>query len=210
MPSQPLAFVCKRCLPHHNVLTNPLPLNLSPYPSTTKRRQQSLNMLQGETKPIRRLIEARFDEVKAITEGPRPTLPADVGAWLQQVTWVCREEVAACPGYAHRRLAPLPRALERVGAAARTARCSSCAGSPVSVARRASEQPSPQQPQQQMHSQQQWQHAAVPPAAQQQQQWQPDGAVASPSQPWQPQSCHEQLQQQQQHFFTPHAAAACS
>jgi hypothetical protein len=43
--------------------------------------QQSLNMLQGDTKPIRRLVEARFDEIKAITEGSRPMLPPEVGSW---------------------------------------------------------------------------------------------------------------------------------
>lgn len=69
--------------------------------------QQSLNMLQGETKPIRRMVEARFDDIKAITEGPRPTLPPETSGWLQRVTWVCREEVAACPAYIHKRLAPL-------------------------------------------------------------------------------------------------------
>ena len=31
---------------------------------------------------------------------------------LQQVTWVCREEVAACPSYVHKRLAPLMRLLK--------------------------------------------------------------------------------------------------
>jgi hypothetical protein len=43
--------------------------------------QQSLNLLQGETKPIRRLVEARFDEIKAITEGARPMLPPDTSSW---------------------------------------------------------------------------------------------------------------------------------
>ncbi|KAI8467800.1 MAG: hypothetical protein J3K34DRAFT_386704 [Monoraphidium minutum] len=42
---------------------------------------QSLNMLQGETKPIRRLVEARFDEIKAITEGSRPLLAPDTSSW---------------------------------------------------------------------------------------------------------------------------------
>ncbi|KAF6261974.1 hypothetical protein COO60DRAFT_1498629 [Scenedesmus sp. NREL 46B-D3] len=34
---------------------------------------QALNMLQGDTKPIRRLIEGRFDDIKAITESHTPT-----------------------------------------------------------------------------------------------------------------------------------------
>jgi hypothetical protein len=54
----------------------------APSPSTPPTPpQQSLNMLQGETKPIRRLVEARFDEIKAITEGPRPTLPPEISNW---------------------------------------------------------------------------------------------------------------------------------
>jgi len=43
--------------------------------------QQSLNMLQGETKPIRRHIEARFDEIKAITESPQPFLDMEFSSW---------------------------------------------------------------------------------------------------------------------------------
>lgn len=43
--------------------------------------QQSLNMLQGETKPIRRHIEARFDEIKAITESPHPFLDMELSSW---------------------------------------------------------------------------------------------------------------------------------
>jgi hypothetical protein len=38
-------------------------------------------MLQGETKPIRRIIEGRFDEVKAIAEGPRAVLPPETASW---------------------------------------------------------------------------------------------------------------------------------
>lgn len=68
---------------------------------------QSLNMLQGETKPIRRHIEARFDEIKAITESPHPFLDMELSSWLQTVTWVCRQEVIVCPGYIHRRLHPM-------------------------------------------------------------------------------------------------------
>ncbi|KAF8063707.1 DTX14 [Scenedesmus sp. PABB004] len=73
---------------------------------------QSLNMLQGETKPIRRLIEGRFDDIKAITEGPTPYLDPELGSWLQGVTWLCREEITVCPGYVHRRLSPLLSALK--------------------------------------------------------------------------------------------------
>ena len=36
-----------------------------------------------------------------------------MSAWLQEVTWVCREEVRACPGYVHRRVAPLMAALQQ-------------------------------------------------------------------------------------------------
>lgn len=43
--------------------------------------QQSLNMLQGETKPIRRHIEARFDEIKGITESPHPFLDMELSSW---------------------------------------------------------------------------------------------------------------------------------
>ena len=43
--------------------------------------QQSLNMLQGETKPIRRLVEARFDDIKATTEGSQPVLPQETSNW---------------------------------------------------------------------------------------------------------------------------------
>lgn len=68
---------------------------------------QSLNMLQGDTKPIRRLIEARFDEIKAITESARPFLDHEISAWLQGITWLCREEVKVCPSYVHRRLHPM-------------------------------------------------------------------------------------------------------
>jgi hypothetical protein len=78
-------------------------------------------MLQGDTKPIRRLIEARFDEIKAITEGGGSSsgagagavLPAAMSGWLQEVTWVCREEVRACPAYVHRRVAPLMAVLQQ-------------------------------------------------------------------------------------------------
>eukprot|EP00775_Hariotina_reticulata_P009065 gene9065-9235_t len=64
-------------------------------------------MLQGETKPIRRLIEARFDDIKAITECSTPFLDIELSSWLQGITWLCREEVTTCPSYIHRRLDPL-------------------------------------------------------------------------------------------------------
>jgi hypothetical protein len=38
-------------------------------------------MLQGDTKPIRRCIESRFDDLKIITESAKPVLPVDVAAW---------------------------------------------------------------------------------------------------------------------------------
>lgn len=43
--------------------------------------QQCLNMLQGDTKPIRRVVEARFDEIKSITESRDPYLPVELSAW---------------------------------------------------------------------------------------------------------------------------------
>lgn len=65
---------------------------------------QCLNMLQGDTKPIRRLIEARFDEIKVITESKSPLLDMELSDWLQEVTWLCREEIKNCPSYVHRKL----------------------------------------------------------------------------------------------------------
>lgn len=38
-------------------------------------------MLQGDTKPIRRLIEGRFDDIKAITESQQPYLEYELSAW---------------------------------------------------------------------------------------------------------------------------------
>lgn len=72
---------------------------------------QSLNMLQGETKPIRRLIEARFDEIKSITESKNPYLSLELSDWVQEITWLCREEVKNCPPYVHRRLDSVLRVL---------------------------------------------------------------------------------------------------
>ena len=43
--------------------------------------QQCLNMLQGETKPIRKLVEARFDEIKTITESKNPILDMELSDW---------------------------------------------------------------------------------------------------------------------------------
>lgn len=48
---------------------------------TMRSLQQCLNMLQGDTKPIRRVVEARFDEIKAITESREPYLPVELSAW---------------------------------------------------------------------------------------------------------------------------------
>eukprot|EP00878_Enallax_costatus_P033231 GHUV01036633.1.p1 GENE.GHUV01036633.1~~GHUV01036633.1.p1 ORF type:complete len:177 (+),score=61.81 GHUV01036633.1:400-930(+) len=73
---------------------------------------QSLNMLQGETKPIRRLIEARFDDIKGITESQQPYLEFELSAWLQGITWLCREEMTVCPSYIHRRINPLLRVVD--------------------------------------------------------------------------------------------------
>jgi hypothetical protein len=38
-------------------------------------------MLQGDTKPIRRLIEGRFDHIKAITESHTPYLDPELSSW---------------------------------------------------------------------------------------------------------------------------------
>uniref|UniRef100_A0A7S0UQN4 Uncharacterized protein n=1 Tax=Polytomella parva TaxID=51329 RepID=A0A7S0UQN4_9CHLO len=68
---------------------------------------QTLNMLQGETKPLRRLVETHFDEIKSITESKNPYLPLEISEWLQEITWLCREEIRNCPPYIHRRLDPI-------------------------------------------------------------------------------------------------------
>eukprot|EP00877_Chromochloris_zofingiensis_P007832 jgi/Chrzof1/3301/Cz12g20050.t1 len=72
---------------------------------------QSLNMLQGDTKPIRRLVEARFDEIKTVTESVKPMLSVETSNWLQEVVWVCREEIQVFPPYIHKRISPLIRTL---------------------------------------------------------------------------------------------------
>lgn len=71
---------------------------------------QCLNMLQGDTKPIRRIVEGRFDEIKVVTESKDPFLPVELSAWIQEITWLCREEVQHCPPYIHKRLDELMRA----------------------------------------------------------------------------------------------------
>lgn len=50
-------------------------------PCPTCWLQQALNMLQGETKPIRRLIEGRFDDIKGITESQTPYLDPELSSW---------------------------------------------------------------------------------------------------------------------------------
>lgn len=40
-------------------------------------------MLQGDTKPIRRLVESRFDDIKAVTEGTSPVLPVETSTWCE-------------------------------------------------------------------------------------------------------------------------------
>jgi hypothetical protein len=63
--------------------------------------------LQGDTKPVRKLIEARFDDVKIKTESKSPMLDIDLSEWLQEITWLCREEIRAFPAYVHRRIWPV-------------------------------------------------------------------------------------------------------
>ncbi|KXZ55766.1 hypothetical protein GPECTOR_2g1316 [Gonium pectorale] len=79
---------------------------------------QCLNMLQGDTKPIRRVVEARFDEIKSITESKEPYLPVELSAWqvmIQEVTWLCREEIQCCPPYVHKRVDAVMRAARGEG-----------------------------------------------------------------------------------------------
>ena len=38
-------------------------------------------MLQGDTKPIRRLVEGRFDEIKVLTESRNPYMPIELADW---------------------------------------------------------------------------------------------------------------------------------
>ncbi len=73
----------------------------------SQKTQQCLNMLQGDTKPIRKLVEVRFDEIKQITESRNPILDLELSDWLQEVTWLCREEVKSCPPYIHKRLSTI-------------------------------------------------------------------------------------------------------
>ena len=68
---------------------------------------QCLNALQGDTKPVRKLIEARFDDVKIKTESKSPILDIDLSEWLQEITWLCREEIRSFPPYIHKRLWPV-------------------------------------------------------------------------------------------------------
>lgn len=68
---------------------------------------QCLNLLQGDTKPVRRLVEARFDEIKQITESKSPILDVEISNWLQEITWLCREEIKSFPEYIHRKLRPM-------------------------------------------------------------------------------------------------------
>lgn len=68
---------------------------------------QSLNLLQGETKPIRRLVEARFDEIKSLSESQHPYLPVETADWLQEITKLCRQEIKQFPAYVHKRLEPM-------------------------------------------------------------------------------------------------------
>ena len=68
---------------------------------------QCLNALQGDTKPVRKLIEARFEDVKIKTESRSPVLDIELSEWLQEITWLCREEIRAFPAYIHRRVWPV-------------------------------------------------------------------------------------------------------
>mmetsp|Transcript_27614 Transcript_27614/g.49243 ORF Transcript_27614/g.49243 Transcript_27614/m.49243 type:complete len:178 (-) Transcript_27614:104-637(-) len=66
---------------------------------------QSLNMLKGQTKPLRKRIEERFDEIKTITESVvSPYLGSDLQFWLQQITWDCRCMIVDLPPFIHQKL----------------------------------------------------------------------------------------------------------
>jgi hypothetical protein len=56
-------------------------LNHPPFQPAARPVQQSLNQLQGQTKPLRRAVEARFDEIKAVTESPDPVFDAEMSEW---------------------------------------------------------------------------------------------------------------------------------
>mmetsp|Transcript_10358 Transcript_10358/g.17998 ORF Transcript_10358/g.17998 Transcript_10358/m.17998 type:complete len:248 (-) Transcript_10358:917-1660(-) len=65
---------------------------------------QCLNQLQGETKPVRRIIEAQFEIIKQVTESDHPVFTLDMSDWFQEISWLCREQVKSCPEYMHLRL----------------------------------------------------------------------------------------------------------
>jgi len=48
---------------------------------THTRTQQCLNLLQGDTKPIRRVVESRFEEIKGVSESKRPFFEIGVSDW---------------------------------------------------------------------------------------------------------------------------------
>mmetsp|Transcript_11680 Transcript_11680/g.33072 ORF Transcript_11680/g.33072 Transcript_11680/m.33072 type:complete len:297 (-) Transcript_11680:585-1475(-) len=75
---------------------------------------QTLNLLRSGTKPLRRRIEERFDEVKAITENTAsPYLGAELQHWLQQITWDCRCMLVECPPFMHEKICSITDLLYR-------------------------------------------------------------------------------------------------
>mmetsp|Transcript_18754 Transcript_18754/g.52639 ORF Transcript_18754/g.52639 Transcript_18754/m.52639 type:complete len:246 (-) Transcript_18754:614-1351(-) len=73
---------------------------------------QCLNLLQGDTKPIRRVIESHFEEIKSVSESKYPFFGIEISDWLQEVTWLCREEIRKFPPYMHRRLRGVMRVVQ--------------------------------------------------------------------------------------------------
>ncbi|KAL6747532.1 hypothetical protein V8C86DRAFT_1308974 [Haematococcus lacustris] len=53
---------------------------------------QCLNQLQGDTKPLRRAIESRFDDIKRVTESADPTFDLEQSEWLQNLAAHCHIE----------------------------------------------------------------------------------------------------------------------
>lgn len=60
-------------------------------PACARALQQCLNLLQGDTKPIRRVLESRFEEIKQVAESKHPFFEISVSDW-----WVARN-----PGALH-------------------------------------------------------------------------------------------------------------
>jgi len=61
---------------------NLISLHLTPVPDDTwPAPQQCLNLLQGDTKPIRNIIETRFEEIKSVSDSKYPFFEIGVSDW---------------------------------------------------------------------------------------------------------------------------------